>query len=294
MEFISLGKTGLIVSRTAFGALPIQRVSDREEADRIIHRAYEGGINFFDTARAYSDSEEKLGYAFHDIRKDVVIATKTTASTPVALRRDLETSLETLQTDYVDIYQVHNPSFVPFPGGADGLYDALIAEKRRGTIRHIGFTNHSADLARQAAASGFYDTVQFPFSYLAAPEDTAVMETCREHNVGFIAMKALCGGLLTNAKASFAWFRQYESVIPIWGIQRMAELEEFLSMENAPPELSAEILHEIEADREALSGNFCRGCGYCLPCPQDIPINNANRMSQLLRRSPQSNWLTPE
>ncbi|MDR1747713.1 MAG: aldo/keto reductase, partial [Spirochaetaceae bacterium] len=230
----------------------------------------------------------------HDVRKDVVIATKTTAATPVALRRDLETSLNNLQTDYIDIYQMHNPSFVPLPGGADGIYDALLAEKRRGTIRHIGFTNHSAALAREAAASGFYDTIQFPFSYLAAPEDSAVVEFCREHNIGFIAMKALCGGLLTNVRAAFAWLRRYESVIPIWGIQRMEELEEFLSMENEPPVLSKQMLHEIEADRESLSGNFCRGCGYCLPCPEDIPINNANRMSQLLRRSPPDQWLTPQ
>jgi aryl-alcohol dehydrogenase-like predicted oxidoreductase len=294
MEYISLGRTGLLVSRTAFGALPIQRVGDRNAAAAIIRAAYDGGVNFFDSARSYSDSEEKLGIALTEIRHDVFVATKSAARTGDDLRKDLETSLRNLQTDYIDLYQLHNPSFVPLPGGADGLYDALTQAKREGKIRAFGITNHSRQIALQAVESNHYDTLQFPFSYLADSGDLALMKMCSEKDIGFIAMKALAGGLITNIPAAFAWIRQYEGVIPIWGIQRQEELEQFLDLERDPVALDEVILKMIERDKKTLAGNFCRGCGYCLPCPANIPINNANRMSQLLRRSPPAQWLTPE
>lgn len=294
MEYIVLGKTDLVVSRTAFGALPIQRVADRAEAVAIIRAAYDGGINFFDSARAYSDSEEKLGHALAEFRKDVVIATKSAARTGDDLRKDLEASLYALGTDYIDLYQLHNPSFVPLPGGDDGLYDALDALRKEGKLRYIGFTNHSRKLACDAIDTGLYSTIQYPFSYLADIADIELMKICADTETGFIAMKALAGGLITNIPAAFAWIRQFENVIPIWGIQKRFELDDFLELEQNPSVLD-EILNEsILRDRKMLCGNFCRGCGYCLPCPANIPINNANRMSQLLRRSPVAQWLTPE
>jgi aryl-alcohol dehydrogenase-like predicted oxidoreductase len=294
MEYVALGKSGLIVSRTAFGALPVQRVSDMSEAVALVRGAYDGGINFFDTARAYTDSEDKLGKAFAKIRKDVVIATKSAARTSEALMRDLETSLDCLMTDYIDLYQLHNPSFVPVPGGADGLYDALAAAKSAGKIRSIGITNHSRALAREAAESGLYDTIQYPFSCLSDSLDEELARACADREVGFIAMKALAGGLISNVRGAFSWIRQYENVVPIWGIQRKEELAEFLELERDPPPFDEELRLAVEADRAELSGSFCRGCGYCLPCPQNIPINNANRMRELLRRSPPDQWLTPE
>lgn len=294
MEYITLGKTGLLVSRTAFGALPIQRVRDLNDAAAILRAAYEGGVNFFDTARSYSDSEEKLGIALNEIRHDVIVATKSPARSGVDLVKDLETSLRTIQTDYIDLYQLHNPSFIPVPGGEDGLYDALVQAKKEGKIRFFGVTNHSRQLAVEAVNSGLYDTLQFPFSYLADTSDVALMKLCAEKEMGFIAMKALAGGLITNIPAAFAWLRQYEEVIPIWGIQRRSELEQFLALERDPVALDDILLAAIEKDKLALAGNFCRGCGYCLPCPANIPINNANRMKQLLRRSPPAQWLTPE
>jgi aryl-alcohol dehydrogenase-like predicted oxidoreductase len=294
MEYITLGKTGLLVSRTAFGALPIQRVRDLNDAAAILRSAYEGGVNFFDTARSYSDSEEKLGIALNEIRHDVIVATKSPARSGTDLLKDLETSLRTIQTDYIDLYQLHNPSFIPVPGGDDGLYDALVQAKKEGKIRFFGVTNHSRQLAVEAVNSGLYDTLQFPFSYLADTSDIALMKLCAEKEIGFIAMKALAGGLITNIPAAFAWIRQYEEVIPIWGIQRRSELEQFLALERDPVALDDILLAAIEKDKLALAGNFCRGCGYCLPCPANIPINNANRMKQLLRRSPPAQWLTPE
>lgn len=294
MEYIALGKTALVVSRTAFGALPIQRVQDLAEATTLVKAAYDGGINFFDTARSYSDSEEKLGLALSEIRANVVIATKSASRNGDDLRRDLETSLRNLKTDYIDLYQLHNPSFMPQPGGSDGLYDALAAAKNDGYIRYFGITNHSRQLAAQSVESGLYDTIQYPFSYLADANDIEFVKACAAREVGFIAMKALSGGLIVDIPAAFAWIRQYEGVVPIWGLQRMAELEEFLELEQDPPALDERLLATIERDRKLLCENFCRGCGYCLPCPAKIPINNANRMSQLLRRSPTAQWLTPE
>jgi aryl-alcohol dehydrogenase-like predicted oxidoreductase len=294
MEYTSLGKTALMVSRTAFGALPLQRIADMSEAISLLRSAYDGGINFFDTARSYTDSEEKLGLALDEIRKDVIIATKSPSRTGEALKTDLETSLQNLQTDYIDLYQLHNPSFVPLPDGEDGLYDALLEAKKEGKIRFFGITNHSRLLAEAAVESGLYDTLQYPLSYLADDSDTALVTKCEEKNVGFIAMKALSGGLITNIPAAFAWMRAFEEVIPIWGIQKKSELEEFLALAKNPPALDDALNALIDRDRADLRGNFCRGCGYCLPCPAGIPINNANRMRQLLRRSPAAQWLTPE
>lgn len=294
MEYVTLGKSGLMVSRTAFGALPVQRVSDLKEATDLLRAAYEGGVNFFDTARSYSDSEEKLGLAMDEIRRDVIIATKSAARTGDDLRRDLETSLRNLQTDYIDLYQLHNPSFVPLPDGSDGLYDALAEAKQAGKIRFIGITNHSRQIAQKAIETGLFDTLQYPFSYLADEADIALAKDCAEKDIGFIAMKALSGGLITNIPAAHAWVRQFENVVPIWGIQRRSELDQFLELEKNPVALDDSLRAAIDKDRKDLCGNFCRGCGYCLPCPAGIPINNANRMSQLLRRSPTAQWLTPE
>ncbi len=294
MEYVSLGKTRLVVSRTAFGSLPIQRVNDPAEAAAIVRAAYDAGINFFDTARSYTDSEEKLALGLAEFRKDVVIATKSAARTGADLRRDLETSLRNLGTDYIDLYQLHNPSFVPQPGEPDGLYDALSSFRKEGSVRYIGFSNHSRKLACDAIDSGLFDAIQYPFSYLADNGDIELMKIAADTETGFIAMKALAGGLISNIPAAFAWMRQFESVIPIWGIQRRFELDDFIELERNPIPLDDTLRKLIERDRKNLSGSFCRGCGYCLPCPANIPINNANRMSQLLRRSPTQQWMTKE
>ena len=292
MTTVTLGKTGIVSPKNAFGALPIQRVTD-EEAVAILHRAYEGGMTFFDTARAYSDSEHKLGLAFAGMREKITIATKTGAQNAKDFWRDLETSLATLGTDYIDIYQFHNPAFCPKPGGEDGLYDAMLEAKAKGKIRHIGITNHRLHVAREAVESGLYETLQFPLCYLAAEPDLELVELCRARGVGFIAMKALSGGLITDSAAAYAYLAQFDNVLPIWGIQRMSELEEFLSYFDNPPSMTEEMTATIARDRAEMAGDFCRGCGYCMPCPVGIEINNCARMAQLIRRSPSAGWLTP-
>jgi aryl-alcohol dehydrogenase-like predicted oxidoreductase len=294
MEKTRLGRTDLQVSRTAFGALPIQRV-DFEQARTILRQAYEGGITFFDTARSYSDSEEKIGYALSDVRADIILATKSSGATDKAsLLERLEISLRNLKTDHVDILQLHNPSALPDPDDLDSLYGGLLEARRRGMTRFIGVTNHKLENAIEAARSGLYDTVQFPLSAISSAEDLELVEICREHDVGLLAMKALCGGLITDARLAFAALRQYENVVPLWGIQRERELAEFLALEANPPPLDDEMRAEIEREKETLAGNFCRGCGYCLPCSVDIPISMAARMAFLLRRSPSAPFLTPE
>ncbi|MDI9460655.1 MAG: aldo/keto reductase [Saccharofermentanales bacterium] len=292
MAKITLGRTGIITDRNGFGALPIQRC-DMETAVKILRKAYEGGFTFFDTARSYSDSEEKLGQAFEKIRDKIFIATKTAADTPEAFWADLDQSLSLLKTDYIDIYQFHNPSVCYKPGDGTGMYECMLEARKQGKIRFIGITNHRPNVANEGVDSGLYDTLQFPFCYLASEEDVELAEKCERANVGFIAMKGLSGGLITNSAAAYAFMTQYKDVLPIWGIQRERELEEFLRYFENPPLLTEEMLALIEKERQELTGNFCRACGYCMPCPVGIKISNAARMAQLIRRSPSANWLTP-
>ena len=289
MRTIRLGRTNITVNFNGFGALPVQRV-DLETAAAILRRAYEGGVSFFDTARSYSDSEEKLGYALHDVRDRIVIATKTPSTTVEGFWNDLRTSLRLLQTDHVDILQFHNPDFVPKPGDGTGLYEAMLEAREQGMIRFIGFTNHRLHLAEEAVRSGLYDTLQFPFSYLASEKDIALVRLCEEHDVGFICMKALSGGLITRSDAAYAYLAQFP-VLPIWGVQRMGELEEFLGYQENEPAMTQEMAAFIERGRAGLVGDFCRGCGYCMPCPVGIQINNAARMALMLRRSPTAGLL---
>ena len=290
MQTIKLGKTGIETNTNAFGALPIQRISD-EAAVTLLRKAYENGMTFFDTARMYSDSEHKVGLAFEGMREKVIIATKTGAQNAEGFWKDLETSLTNLKTDYIDIYQFHNPAFCPKPGDESGLYDAALQAKEQGKIRHIGITNHRLAVAHEAIDSGLYETLQFPFCYLATDKDIELVEKCKAADMGFIAMKALSGGLITNSAAAYAYLAQYDNVLPIWGVQREAELDEFLSYIDNPPAMTEEIKALIDKDRAELLGEFCRGCGYCMPCPAGIEISMCARMSLMIRRAPSADYL---
>lgn len=293
MQRVQLGQTGLAVSKNGFGALPVQRV-DMAQAIRLLRKAYDNGINYFDTARFYTDSEEKLGRALKDVRQSIVLSTKTMATTVADFWAQLHTSLTQLQTDTIDIYQFHNPAFCPKPGDGTGLYEAMQEAQARGMIRHIGITNHRLSVAIEAVESGLYETLQFPFSYLATEQEEALVRLCAERGVGFICMKALAGGLITRSDVAYAYLAQYP-VVPIWGIQRESELDEFISYQENPPTLTAERRAFMEKDRAELSGEFCRGCGYCTPsCPAGIEIHTCARMSLLLRRSPTAGHLSTE
>lgn len=293
MKKIRLGRTELMVGASSFGALPIQRLS-KPEAVKLLREAYELGMNYFDTAHGYTDSEEKIGMALSDVRKDIIISTKSPAKDKKTLLEDIETSLERMKTDYIDLLQLHNPDTLPDPEDPDGLYGGLLEAKRQGMIRHIGITNHSLERAVAAVKSGKYETIQYPFSSLASEEEIALTQLAKQEDVGFIAMKGLSGGLITNAATTFSFIKQYDNVVPIWGIQRESELLEFIEMEKNPPAYDDAMKALIEKDRRELAGNFCRGCGYCKPCPVGIDIPTMARMSLLLRRSPYQRYMTEE
>ncbi len=291
MEMVTLGKTGITVNKNGFGALPIQRISKGEAVD-LLRKARAGGITFFDTARAYTDSEEKLGEAFGGTWDGIYVSSKTASMTPEGFWRDLETSLSNLKTDHLDIYQFHNPAVCPKPGDGSGMYECMLEARQQGKIRHIGVTNHRLAVAHEAIDSGLYETLQFPLSYLSSDKDLELVEKCGQVGMGFIAMKALSGGLITDSAAAYAFLAQFPHVLPIWGVQREKELDEFLSYVENPPALTEERRAFIDQDRKELQGEFCRGCGYCMPCPAGIEINNCARMSLLIRRAPSAAHLT--
>lgn len=291
MTHIQLGSTGITIEKNGFGCLPIQRIS-KEDAAYLLRKAVDGGMNYFDTARAYTDSEEKMGYAFAGMRDKLVIATKTLAQTGEALKQDLETSLRLLGTDYIDVYQFHNPAFCPKPGGEDGLYDAALEAKAQGKIRHIAITNHRLAVAHEAVDSGLYALLQFPYSYLSGPKDQELVDKCRAKGMGFVAMKGMAGGLIRDGSLAAAWMAQQEGVVPIWGVQHEWELDQFLACVKQTPALSEEYRAVIQRDRAELTGGFCRSCGYCMPCPVGIQINQCARMSLMLRRMPAADYLT--
>ncbi len=294
MKQVTLGRTGITVPQNGFGALPLQRVS-LEEAAGILRKAYEGGMRFFDTARAYSDSEEKLGYAFGNgwlKREDIIIATKTPSKTPEGFWKDLDTSLSKLKTDYIDIYQFHLMGQCWKPGDGSGMYECMTEARDKGLIRHIGGTAHKKGIAKELIESGLYETVQYPMSYLASDSETGLIKLCNEKNVGFICMKGMAGGLITNSRAAMAFISQYDGAVAIWGIQRMSELNEWLSYMEDSPVMDEELERFIASERQELMGEFCRGCGYCMPCTVGIQINQCNRMSLMLRRAPSKDWLS--
>ena len=293
MKQITLGSTGITVPQNAFGALPIQRVS-MEMAVKLLRRAYEGGMRFFDTARAYSDSEVKVGDAFDGMREKVFIATKTGAKTPEEVRAQVETSLKNLRTDYIDIYQFHCADQCYRPGDGTGMYECMEELKKEGKIRHIGITAHKLYIAEEAVESGLYETLQYPFSYLSSEKEIALVKKCKEANMGFIAMKGLAGGLINRSEAAMAFMSQFDNALPIWGIQKEKELEEWLSYMAETPTMNEELTAYIEKEQKELTGEFCRGCGYCMPCPAGIMINQCARMSLMLRRAPSKAWLTPQ
>lgn len=293
MQKIRLGKTELMVTKTALGCLPLQRCSD-EEAVRLIRAAYEGGINYFDTANSYTDSEKKLGLALSDVRDKLIISTKSAARDKAGVLAHIENSLRMLKTDYIDLFQFHQVPEVPDPNDPNGAYAAALEAKERGWIRHIGVTSHRVDVAEECIASGYFETLQFPFSYISAERDLALADKCREADMGFIAMKGLAGGMLTNTRACHAFMKQYDNVVPIWGMQRIEELQQWLEVAEEDPSMDEELAAFIKRERQELSGSFCRSCGYCLPCPAGIEIFNCARMNMLLRRSPWKQYYSPE
>ena len=293
MRKIRLGKTELMVTSTAMGCLPVQRC-DEDYAVRLLRAAYQGGINYFDTANAYTDSEKKIGLALSDVRDKIIISTKSAARDKAGVLAHIENSLRMMKTDYIDLFQFHQVTEVPDPNDPNGAYAGALEARERGWIRHIGVTSHRVNIAEDCIASGLFETLQFPFSYISSERDLALARKCKEADMGYIAMKGLAGGMLNNARACHAFMKSYDNVVPIWGIQKLEELEQWLALAEEDPGLDEELSAFIRQERQELSGSFCRSCGYCMPCPAGIEIFNCARMNMLLRRSPWQQYMTDQ
>lgn len=249
MEYIRLGKSNLLISRVAFGAMRLAEVGDDETAGSIVRKAYEAGINFFDTSRTTPVSEKLLGDALYDYRRNIILSTATSSKTAAEIEDDLEASLMTLHCDTVDLYQIEIEKFLPLPDGADKIYETLQEFKKQNKVKAIGVITTNFDTAKKAVESNLYDTIQFPFS-MVSPENAAeIVQLCEQHDVGFIAMQPLGGGLVDNIPLAFGFLHQFESVIPIWGIKTQQELDQILYFNDHPPVIDEKFQEDVERVR---------------------------------------------
>jgi predicted aldo/keto reductase-like oxidoreductase len=291
MKGVRLGRTGLQVSRIGFGGIPVQRLSE-PEAIQLLWRCLELGVTFFDTANGYSTSEERIGKALATWpggREQVIVATKTAARDGATALEHLELSLRRLNVEYIDLWQLHNVSTfevyeqVLRPGGA---LKAALQALEAGKVRHIGITSHSMDVALEAVPSGRFETVQFPFNLVTHEPTQKLVPLAREHDVGFIAMKPLGGGLLSDANLCIKYLLQFDNVVPDPGIEKLEEIEEIAAIVAGSWVLSASEREEIKRIREDVGTRFCRRCGYCEPCPQGVRISTVMNMRSFWQRFP--------
>lgn len=291
MEYRTLGKTGLRISRMGFGGIPIQRI-DKEGTRSLMKELLAAGVNYIDTARGYTVSEEYLGYGLEGIRDQFVLATKSMARTKEAMAADIETSLGNLRTDYIDLYQVHNPSMeqleqVMAEGGA---LEALKEAKAAGKIRHIGLTAHSAAVFARALELDWVETIMFPYN-IVENQGEELIRKCGEKNVGFVCMKPLAGGAIEDATLALRYVCSNPDVtVVIPGMAEARELEENVkACENSMP-LTKEEEEKLEAVRKQLGTNFCRRCNYCAPCTVGINIPSVFLFAGYLERYDLGDW----
>ena len=283
-----LGRTGLRVRTMGFGGIPIQRVSE-EEAVAVVRRCHEHGLNYYDTARGYTNSEERIGKALEGVRDEVYLATKSHQRTAEGVFRELETSLRNLRTDYIDIYQLHNVtnadqwSQIQAKGGA---LEAVHQAKEEGRIRHIGVTSHNPDLAVELVKSGHFETLMIQYNYIITKPEEEVLPLCRQLNVGSIIMKPFGGGAFSNANTALKYVYNNPDIdLVIPGTLSVSEVDENVSVWLCDWTISPQEFELIERDKLELGQLFCRGCDYCQPCPQEIPISFILRAErQMLRR----------
>jgi len=246
MEYVRLGKTNALISRVAFGALRLENIKNEDDVAALVHSAYNAGINFFDTSRKNPASEKLLGDSLHELRHNVFLSTSTTAKTASEIERDLEESLTALHSDFVDLYQIETEKFLPKEGGADKIYDTLLKLKEEKKIRNIGIITTNYETAKKAIVSDLYDCLQFPFNVLNFENVSDVVSLCEKHDVGFVAMQPLCGGLVENIPLAFGFLHQYESVVPIWGIYSQEELNQILYFNDHLPVVDEKFHQDVE------------------------------------------------
>jgi predicted aldo/keto reductase-like oxidoreductase len=287
VEKIRFGRTGMMVSRLGFGGIPIQRLSE-DEAVAVVKRCLDLGITFLDTANGYTTSEERIGKAIAGRRQDVVIATKTGARTPEDMEKHLQLSLERLNVDYIDLYQLHGVSdpkwadSILAPGGAADIMEGF---KKSGRVKHIGVTSHQKDVAKRLVESDRFESLMFPFNFVSNDALEELLPLCRKHDMGFIAMKPMGGGMLENATVAFKYVFQFSDVLPIVGIEKAGEIEEICQLMQKPLAMTATEQQEMERLKKELGTRFCHRCDYCQPCQQGIQISMVLVFPSLVKRS---------
>ncbi len=291
MEYKILGKTGLRVSSLGFGGIPIQRI-DAAGTKKLMHILKDAGVNYIDTARGYTVSEEFLGEALEGIREHFILATKSMARDHAAMARDIEISLRNLRTDFIELYQVHNPTMAQLetvcaPGGA---LQALLEAKQAGKIGHIGITTHALDVFEKALELPWVETIMFPYN-IVENQGEHFMKKCREKNIAFIAMKPMAGGAIESGSLALRYIRQNDDVtVVIPGIAEQREaLENIAAWENGTP-LTPEEEGAIREVRRELGTNFCRRCNYCQPCAAGINISGVFLFEGYLSRYGLGEW----
>lgn len=274
MEYRVLGKTGLEISRLGFGGIPIQKI-DAEGTRALVGELVDKGVNFIDTARGYTVSEEYLGYALEGVRDKFVLATKSMARTKEAMASDIDVSLRNLRTNYIDLYQIHNPSAADLDTvmADGGALEALFEARAAGKIGHIGITLHSVELFRRAIELDWVETVMFPYNLVETQGEELIAE-CERRNIGFICMKPLAGGAIEDARLAMRFILNNPAVtVVIPGMAEISEIRENASVSSDTSALSEEEIENIEKIRAELGTNFCRRCNYCAPCTAGINIS---------------------
>jgi uncharacterized protein len=277
MRYRILGKTGLEVSEVGFGAIPIIRLSFAE-AEQVLRRALERGINFYDTAHLYVDSEEKIGRAFAGQRQEVLLASKTIKRDRQGALEELELSLSRLGTDYLDLYQLHQVSQDldwDILTGTDGALEALQRAQEAGKIRHLGVTSHSLAMAIRLVQTGLFSTVQFPFNFVETEAAQDLHPLARQLQVGILAMKPFCGGLVEDARVTFAYLRQFPDIVPLAGCDSVERLDQVADLYEGDLRVTPEVLAAMDRYRAELGDAFCHRCEYCQPCPHGVMVTPA-------------------
>ena len=286
MRKIRLGKTGLMISEVGFGSIPIQRL-DEDEAVQVVRRCLKLGVTFLDSATSYTTSEERIGKAIAGRREGLVLATKTNARDAKTCREHLELSFQRLGVEHIDLFQFHNVSTekhyeqVVAPGG---MLEVVREAQAAGRVGHIGVTSHRLEMALTLAASGYFETLMFPFCFATPEPAKELIPLCRKHDVAFIAMKPMGGGLLESASLAFKYLRQFPDILPLVGVQSAAEIEEIVAVMEGPNGFSADEQVEMRRVTQELGTRFCRGCDYCQPCPQGISISMTMRLRSHAKR----------
>jgi predicted aldo/keto reductase-like oxidoreductase len=289
MEKIRLGRTGMMVTRLGFGGIPIQRLTE-DDAVKVVSRCLDLGVNYLDTANGYTVSEERIGRAVKGRRHDVFIATKSFPGTREIIEKNLELSLKRLGTDYIDLYQFHGvndtATLDKILDPENGLMKVFEDAKKAGKIRHIGVTSHQMDAAKALVKTGRFETLMFPFNFITSEPADELLPLCRAHDTGFIVMKPLAGGMLSNPVIAFKYLLQFKDVVVIPGIEKVNEIEEIVRIYEGSPKMTAAERKKMRQMRDELGTRFCRRCDYCQPCAQQVPISMVMTFPTFVKRLP--------